>query len=385
MLEGNLTFILVLIYSIRNCKLFCLLNALMVIIGVVFIIGVSNAEPTCDSPAFAVENVRIDEIAETGTKARENGLSKATSKAFNRILTRLLLTSEDVSTLFSEVESEDYLGYFHIHKETTLASGYLGEIDFCFDAKEVRRLFRQKALSWAELISPPILTIPVWREASGAIVWNENNNWLNSWNEHSKTYDGLLSFVSIKPNTKIQRQLREEAIFAEEPEVLKIAIQLVGASQLLTVTAEIDHHTTIPVLRLSSRLFDENAGPIAILIEQNHELNGTKNISILFEEFQYDLISELEKFWKQQNIILPQSDFVLIAHVDVASLSEWRSLQKTLSSMPIVRRVDPILLSDKMGLIQVTIAGTVPQFTANLNLVGYILTEEDDEIYISQK
>ena len=385
MLEGNFISILVLIYSIRNCKLSRILNTLMVIIGVVFLSSVCNAEPTCDSPAFAVENVRIDEIAETGTRARENGLSKATGKAFNRILTRLLLSKEDVSALFSKVESKDYLGYFHIHNETTIARGYIGEIDFCFDAKEVRRLFRQNALAWSELVSPPILTIPIWREASGAIVWNDNNNWLNSWNEHSKTYDGLLSFVSIKPNIKTQRQLREEAIFAEEPEILKIAIQAVGASQLLTVTAEIDHYTTIPILKLSSRLFDENAGPITTLIEQNHELNGTKNIAFLFEDFQYDLISELEKFWKEQNIILPQSDFVFMAHVSVESLSKWRSLQETLSSMPIVRKVGPILLSDSEGLIQVTIAGSIPQFTANLNSVGYILMEDDDEIYISEK
>ena len=385
MSEGNFIFILVLIYSIRNCKLSRILNALTVIIGVVFFSSVCNAAPTCDSPAFAVENVRIDEIAETGTKARENGLSKATSKAFNQILTRLLLSEEDVSALLSKAEAQDYLGYFHIHNETTLARGYLGEIDFCFDAKEVRRLFRQNGLAWAELVSPPILTIPIWREASGAIVWSENNNWLNSWNEHSKTYDGLLSFVSIKPNIKTQRQLREDAIFAEEPEILKLAINAVGASQLLTVTAEIDHYTTIPVLRLSARLFDENANPIATLIEQNHELNGTKNIALLFEEFQYDLISELEKFWKQQNIILPQSDFAFRAYVTAETLSKWRSLQETLSSMPIVRKVDPISLSDSKGLIQVTIAGSIPQFTANLNSVGYILTEESDEIYISEK
>ncbi len=385
MLEGNFIFIVVLIYSIRNCKLSRILNTLMVIIGVVFFSGVCNAAPTCDSPAFAVENVRIDEIAETGTKARENGLSKATSKAFNRILTRLLLSEEDVSALLSKAEAQDYLGYFHIHNETTLAIGYLGEIDFCFDAKEVRRLFRQNGLAWAELVSPPILTIPIWREASGAIVWSENNNWLNSWNEHSKTYDGLLSFVSIKPNIKTQRQLREDAIFAEKPEILKLAINAVGASQLLTVTAEIDHYTTIPLLRLSARLFDENASPIATLIEQNNELNGTKNIALLFEEFQYDLISELEKFWKQKNIILPQSDFAFRANVSVETLSKWRSLQENLSSMPIVRKVDPILLSDSNGLIQVTIAGSISQFTANLNSVGYILTEENDEIYISEK
>ncbi|MEK9598779.1 MAG: hypothetical protein VW171_07920, partial [Alphaproteobacteria bacterium] len=73
------------------------------------------------------------------------------------------------------------------------------------------------------------------------------------------------------------------------------------------------------------------------------------------------------------------------AYVTVKTLSKWRSLQENLSSMPIVRKVDPILLSDSNGLIQVTIAGSISQFTANLNSVGYILTEENDEIYISEK
>ena len=35
-------------------------------------IGVSKAEPTCDSPAFAVKNLRIDEIAETRPLFYEN-------------------------------------------------------------------------------------------------------------------------------------------------------------------------------------------------------------------------------------------------------------------------------------------------------------------------
>ena len=361
------------------------MKTLIVILGVVFVSPTSNAEQKCNDFAFAVENVRIDEIAETGTRAREIGLSKATNNAFNRILTRLLVSEGDVSALLLNAKSQDYLSYFYIHNEKTLARGYLGDIDFCFDAREMRRLFRKNALAWAELVSPPILTMPIWREASGAVVWNKNNNWLSSWIEHSKTYDGLLSFVSIEPNIKIQRQLREEAIFEEDPEVLKIAIEAVGASQLLTVSAEIDHYTTIPVLRFSSRLFDENARPIATLIEENHELNGTKNIAFLFEEFQYGLISELEKFWKQQNQISPKTDFPIIANVSVFSLSKWRSLQETLSAMPIVRQVDPISLSKSIGLIRVTIAGSIPQFAANLNTVGYTLTEKDNEIYLFEK
>ncbi len=359
--------------------------ALIVITGGVFFSASVNAEQKCNLPAFSVQNVSIDEIADTGTQAREYGINKALGYAFERVLKRLLVSEEDVYRIISEVEPTDYLDYLHIHKETTLARRYLGEIDFCYDAREVRSLFRENGSSWAELVSPPIVTMPIWKEASGAVVWNENNNWLSSWREHSKIYDGLLSFISIKPNIKTQRQLKEESIFLENQETLKLAMQAVNASQLLIVSAEIDHYATVPVLRFSSRLFDENANLIATLMKEDHELNGTKNLAVLFEEFQYDLISELEKFWKQKNKISPQTDFALIAQIPVESLSSWNNLKKILSSMPIVRQVSPISLSDTTGILRITISGNVTQFVTNLNSLGFNLIEKQDVFLLSKK
>ena len=357
----------------------------IIVLSFNFFSNEGNAQQTCILPAFSAKNVNIDEISDTGTVARETGISKASAYAFGRVLGRLLLEEEDVFELLSRVKSQDYLDYLHIHKETTLARRYIGEIDFCFDAREVRGLFRKNGLGWAELVSPPIVTMPIWKEASGAVVWNENNKWLNSWNEHSKSYNGLLSFVSIKPNIKIKRQLKEEAIFTEDPNILKIALQTADASQLLIVSAEIDHSATIPTLRFSSRLFDENANLIATLLKEAHELNGTKNMAVLFEEFQYSLISELEKFWKQKNKISPETDFSLNVSFSAETLSTWLSFRETLSSMPIVRKVAPISLSESTGLVRITISGNIPQFITNLNSVGYKLTETEDMFMLSKK
>ena len=52
-------------------------------------------------PAFSVNNVNIDEIADTGTLARETGISKASAYAFERVLGRLLLAEQDVFELLS--------------------------------------------------------------------------------------------------------------------------------------------------------------------------------------------------------------------------------------------------------------------------------------------
>ena len=48
---------------------------------------------------------------------------------------------------------------------------------------------------------------------------------------------GLIDFANdiIKPNIKMQSQLKEEAIFTENPNILKIALQTADASWLLAI------------------------------------------------------------------------------------------------------------------------------------------------------
>ena len=108
-------------------------------------------------------------------------------------------------------------------------------------------------------------------------------------------------------------------------------------------------------------------------------------MAVLFDEFQYSLISELEKFWKQKNKISPETDFSLNVSFSAETLSSWLSFRETLSSMPIVRKVAPISLSESTGLVRITISGNIPQFITNLNSIGYKLTETEDMFMLSIK
>ena len=73
-------------------------------------------------------------------------------------------------------------------------------------------------------------------------------------------------------------------------------------------------------------------------------------MAVLFEEFQYSLISELEKFWKQKNKISPETDFSLNVSFSAETLSTWLSFRETLSSMPIVRKVAQFRYQNLLGL-----------------------------------
>ena len=79
----------------------------LVVLSCNFFSNGGNAQQTCILPAFSAKNVNIDEIADTGTVARETGISKASAYGFERVLGRLLLEEEDVLELLSRVKSQD--------------------------------------------------------------------------------------------------------------------------------------------------------------------------------------------------------------------------------------------------------------------------------------
>ena len=81
--------------------------AFIVVLSFNFYSNAGNAQQTCILSAFSANNVNIDEIADTGTVARETGISKASAYAFERVLGRLLLAEEDVCLLYTSPSPRD--------------------------------------------------------------------------------------------------------------------------------------------------------------------------------------------------------------------------------------------------------------------------------------
>ena len=105
---------------------------------------------------------------------------------------RLPEVKQDVP--MQESSYDAFTDFVHIIEEKNLEKRYIARLDFCFDAERMRTAMQNAGLQWAELKSPPILLLPVWKDPDGASAWLKNNNWIAGWQDAVDHIKGLSAF-----------------------------------------------------------------------------------------------------------------------------------------------------------------------------------------------
>ena len=140
--------------------------------------GAVQAQDNCSADVYAVTNIHLDENATTGTLAREQAIKAATDKAYQKILRRILVPNQEGAAAMTALNAANFVDFIHIDNENALAQRYIADIDICFDAARMRAALIENNLEWAELITAPILLLPIWQDPSGVRVWTRNVLWL---------------------------------------------------------------------------------------------------------------------------------------------------------------------------------------------------------------
>ena len=105
-----------------------------------------------------------------------------------------------------------------------------------------------------ELLSPPILVLPVWEEPAGVRVWARNITWLDGWHQF-KTDDIRWCALPCFAPREIERQLSARAIASAQTDILARAAQAADALQIVWVYAGLDYQGACRLV-LSARLYD---------------------------------------------------------------------------------------------------------------------------------
>ena len=66
---------------------------------------------------------------------------------------------------------------FEVNSERTTSGRYIGNLTFAFDPAAVRNLLQARLIDFTEVVSRPVLVVPVFRSARGARLWDSPNPW----------------------------------------------------------------------------------------------------------------------------------------------------------------------------------------------------------------
>ena len=311
----------------------------------------------CDEPVFGAASIAIDEVAASAAEAQQTGVSAAAQTAFRQVLKRLLLSSAEQDD-FAAVHSYDaFTDFVHIIEEKNLEKRYIARLDFCFDAERMRAAMQNANLQWAELQSPPILLLPVWKDPDGASAWLKGNSWIAGWQDAVDHYQGLVSLRRLPHSLTHERRFRGADLLASDPIKLAAAANIADAEQVLVVAAMLDYEGSRRVVDVEVRLFDKTGKPITTILSQSGIKLSKTDIKPL-EEIKQTVLRRIEGSWHNANLINSTATSYLLVDVPVKSIKQWSDRLAALRRVAVIKNVTIRTLDTNGGSVLLALVGS---------------------------
>ena len=328
------------------------------------------ANQVCENPVFGVSGIKIDETATTASQAQINAMDSAQIMAFQKVFDRLLISDMPNNTT---LQAQDFVELVHIQTETSLPGRYIAEIDVCFSALMMRRYFIDNQLSWAELISPPVLVLPVFASPAGVRAWQKNQPWLMNWQEAVAAHDGLVDLTSLKSSLANERQLQAERLFTADEEILAKAANRANAEQVLLIRAQERFVEDKPILVVRGDLHDQSGKMILSLLQREIQLSSFLSVAdrnALYQEMITEIITQLESAWRNANARTQELANSIIVHLSFDDLNQWVARKKALENTKAVMSVKLLSLSKNKAVLSIELAGAADALRYSLVPIG---------------
>ncbi len=156
-------------------------TALYAVIAAVFLLfpAVLRAET---NPAYTVEGVEVDVVAENAVKAREKALDEAQAKAYQMLAERFL--SEDQMKTFKApdpVTLSTLVQDFEVTKEQLSSRRYKGIFTFRFRPNAMKMQMASQGKIYSDRMQKPVLVLPFYDAGGKTVLWGDANPFMTAW------------------------------------------------------------------------------------------------------------------------------------------------------------------------------------------------------------
>ena len=338
----------------------------------------------CDEPVFGAASIAIDKMAATAAEAQKTGVDAAAQRAFRQVLDRVLLSSSDQDEFAAEHSYDEFTDFVHIIEEKNLEKRYIARLDFCFDAERMRTAMQNAGLQWAELQSPPILLLPVWKDPDGASAWLKNNSWIAGWQDAVDQYQGLVSLRRLPHSLTHERRFRGADLLAADPIKLAAAARIAAAEQILVVTATLDYQGNKRVVDVKVRLFDKTGQPSTDILSQSDIMLG-KTDSEPLDAIRQTILKRIEGSWHSANLINSSATGYLLVDLPVASVKQWSDRLAALRRVAVIKNVTIRTLDTNGGSVSLALVGSREALQNALASHDLVLVDKGDTVSIVAK
>jgi len=295
--------------------------------------GLSQAQ-TVD--LYTVSRIPVDATAENAVAARTQAHQDGQREGLNRLLRRLVPTSDHSLLPDAAVLPVDrYVQNFEIEGEQLSSTRYLAKMTIAFDQQRIKELLEQERLPFSEEASPPLLVLPLFKGPDGTVLWPDNNPWWGAWAKNLESERPLRLIMALGDLEDVSAVTVQQAEDGDRLAVQRLASRY-SATDAIVVSVELLSDPTAgdPV---SIRLGASRAGNLS-RSGQPFTLNGApgETLESVLENAVTRLQDSLDEQWKSQHILRLDTGGLIFVDIPIDSLADWVTMNQDLENLAVV-------------------------------------------------
>jgi hypothetical protein len=346
-------------------------GGLLLLLGVMMRAGPALAED--QSEAFSA-TVRVDATADNVAAARDLARVDGQRQALVLVIDRLSGSSDsaklpklDDKTITDMVES------FEVANERMSAVRYLADYTFHFRPPKVRRLVHTAESAPAEANSrpavvesesKPLIVLPVYKDASRTVLWDDPNSWREAWVQRSADSGPIRLTVPLGDASDLAI-IDAGRADAGKPDALTAIAQRNGGDEAIVALATARREGDKLVgLDLSIKRY--RSGRLADTHGTTLDTNPGEDEADFLKRAADTIAGEIASSSKKSPGPHSDEQASLAASVPIGSIGEWVRVRDRLASVPAIRKVDLLSLNRHEAKIQIKYVGSSDQLRSSL-------------------
>ncbi|MEM9625725.1 MAG: DUF2066 domain-containing protein [Pseudomonadota bacterium] len=351
--------------------------AAMLSLGLVWLV----AEPAHAQIAdlYTVSGIPVDATAENAVAARSQAHKQGQRDGLQKLLRRLVPRSDHGRlAAIGGLEAESFVQNFEIRGEQLSSTRYLAEMTVAFDQMRIKELLEAERLPFSDKVSPPVVVLPLFKSADGAVLWPEGNPWWAAWAKKLEAERPLRLIMPLGDLQDVGAVTIDQAANGDQLAIQRLASRY-GARDGIVASVELlsDPASDGPV---SISLAAKRAGNVN-RSGQSFTLNGAPGepLESVLEGAVVRMQDSLDEQWKSQHILRLDTGGLIFVDIPINSLAEWVDINRNLENLSVVSQVEIAEFARTLVKAHIYYVGEEAGFERALDGLGLTLSRGEEE------
>lgn len=328
---------------------------------------------------LSVADVPAEATAASAAEARDIALASGQRDALTQLLQRLTAPADQAR--LPQVTDDMVVStvqVFEVQSERRSATRYIAKLKVTFRREPVLALLAKADVAFTRPSERPIVLLPLWRGATGVLLWEESNPWHAAWAARDSGSD-LVPILIPAGDLQDLRTIQTAQAQAGDPPALTAIAQRYDADTV--IVAEAAPASGAPALDVILR----RAGPSGLsTTTERVDLDPTiTDPALQLAAAANEIARRLESGTKDASIVPSGAPGSVVAQVRFGGLPDWLAVRQRLRAVSAITRLDVLALSTADAKVILHYQGDPLALSGALAAQGLELARTADGVDVS--